>query len=239
MGLPGHAFHAKTTVWKIRFINRLTNASRTTRMKFARLTASLSLCETFGQYRHGQFKPVAFTIRDSTIAVLLTDTGAIIMTLQDLAYLADIIAAIAVIASLIYVARELRHNTRAMLVANADHFVDFNFHLNTPFATNREFAEIWVKGESDFDSLDVVDRQRLVIWEFQAIAAWSNFFNLRQQGLISNEQWAELVGTFTGFGRRQSVREAWKTFKNGYTPAFRDFMSQYMESDPHETVGNG
>jgi hypothetical protein len=151
------------------------------------------------------------------------------MTLEQLAYLGQIAAAIAVIASLIYVARQLRQNTNAMIVSNADNFVNFNFQLNTPFALNREFAELWVKAGKNFDDLDEVDKQRLIIWEFQAIAAWSNWFNLRQEGLISDAQWSELENTFGTFGQRQSVREAWKAFKPGYTPAYREYMAQYFE----------
>lgn len=151
------------------------------------------------------------------------------MILEQWAYIGQILASIAVIASLIYVARQLRQNTNAMIVSNADNFVNFNFQLNTPFALNREFAELWVKAGSNFGDLDEVDRQRLIIWEFQAIAAWSNWFNLRQQGLISDAQWSELESTFEQFGQRQSVREAWKVFKAGYTEDYRSYMARYFE----------
>lgn len=151
------------------------------------------------------------------------------MTLEQWAYLGDITAAIAVIASLIYVARQLKQNTNAMIVNNAHNFVEFNNRLNTPMATNREFAEVWVKAGSEFDGLDTVDKQRLMVWEFQAIAAWSNFFNLRQNGLISDDQWSELVSTFKLFGHRQSVREAWKMFKLGYSQEFQKLMAPYLE----------
>ena len=151
------------------------------------------------------------------------------MTLEQWAYVGQIIAAVAVIASLIYVARQLKQNTNAMIVSNADNFVNFNFQLNTPFALDRNFAELWVKAGKKFDDLDEVDRQRLIIWEFQAIAAWSNWFNLRQKGLISDAQWAELENTFEVFGQRESVREAWKTFKSGYTPEYQSHMAQYFE----------
>jgi len=152
------------------------------------------------------------------------------MSLEQLAYLADIVASVAVIGSLVYVARELRQNTNAIRVSNADNYTDFYFKLNTPVATDRQFADLWAKGESEFDSLDSVDKQRLVIWEFQALAGWSKYFNLRQQALISDAQWIELVGTFAHFGQRQSVREAWRMFKGIYDQPYRDFMAKYFES---------
>ena len=80
------------------------------------------------------------------------------MTLEQYAYLGEIIAAIAVIASLIYVAGELRQNTNMMRVNNADNFVDFNIALCNPVATDREFGELWTKGALDFDFLILVNQ---------------------------------------------------------------------------------
>ena len=153
------------------------------------------------------------------------------MTLEQYAYLGEIIAAIAVIASLVYVAREVRQNTNMMRVNNADNFVDFNISLTNPVATSREFGELWAKGWTDFASLDAVDRQRLVVFEWSAISGWHNWFNLRQQSLISDSQWTELTGIFRNLGQRQSIREAWKTFRDIYDKSFQEFMAQYLESD--------
>jgi hypothetical protein len=107
--------------------------------------------------------------------------------------------------------------------------VELNNRLNTPFAMDREFAELWFKAGSDFQSLDAVDQQRLIFWEWQAIAAWSNYFDLRQSGLISDAQWSQLVWQFDALGQRQSVREAWKAIKRGYVPEFQHFMGQYLD----------
>ena len=153
------------------------------------------------------------------------------MTLEQYAQIGEIIAAVAVIASLIYVAQQLHQNTDMMRVGNAQHFVDFNISLVGPIVANRELADLWVKGGSDFETLDPTDKQRIVMLEWQAIAGWYNFFNLRQKHLMSDEQWHEVVWVFENIGRRQAVREAWKTFKGGYDKSFQEFMAQYLESD--------
>ena len=159
------------------------------------------------------------------------------MTLEQYAQIGEIFAAIAVIASLIYVAQQLRQNTDMMRVGNAQHFVDFNISLVNPIVTNRELADVWIKGDSDFDNLDPIDQQRIVMFEWQAIAGWHNFFNLRQQRLVSDEHWREVIWVFENIGRRQAVREAWRTFKGGYDKPFQDFMAQYLESDPESEDG--
>jgi hypothetical protein len=153
------------------------------------------------------------------------------MTLEQFAQFGEIIAAIAVIASLIYVAQQLHQNTDMMRVGNAQHFVDFNISLVGPVVANRELADLWIKGASDFETLDPIDKQRIVMLEWQAIAGWHNFFNLRQKHLTSDEQWHEVVWVFENIGQRQSVREAWKIFSGGYGKSFQEFMAQYLESD--------
>ena len=152
------------------------------------------------------------------------------MTLEQYAQIGEIIAAIAVIASLIYVAQQLHQNTDMMRVGNAQHFVDFNISLVGPIVANRELADLWIKGGSDFETLDPIDKQRVVMLEWQAIAGWYNFFNLRQKHLMSDEQWHEVIWIFENIGRRQAVREAWETFKGGYDKSFQEFMAQYLES---------
>ena len=153
-------------------------------------------------------------------------------TAQLLGNIGEFVGAIAIVATLVYLAMQVRQNTDMMSVGNAQHFVDFNISLVGPIVTNRELADLWIKGDSDFETLDPIDKQRIVMFEWQAIAGWYNFFNLRQQRLVSDEQWHEVVWIFENIGRRQAVREAWKTFKGGYDKPFQDFMAQYLESDP-------
>jgi len=127
------------------------------------------------------------------------------MTLEQYAYLGEIIAAIAVIASLIYIAQQLRQNTDMMRVSNSHNFVDSNMRLCTAVVTDYNLAELWVKAGSDF--------------------------NLRQQNLVSDSQWHELTWIVANLGRRQSVQEAWRTYKGGYNKQFQEYMAQYLEPD--------
>jgi hypothetical protein len=153
------------------------------------------------------------------------------MSLEQWAFIGQIATAIAVIVSLIYVALQVKQNTNALIVGNANSLVEVNNRLNTPFSLDRDFAKLWVKAGAEFGSLDAVDRQRLIFWEWQAIAAWSNYFELRQAGLISDAQWNHLLWQFDSLGKRESVREAWQAMKAGYSPGFRSLLGPYLETE--------
>ena len=64
------------------------------------------------------------------------------MTLQQFAYLGEIIAAIAVVASLIYVARQLGQNTAMMQVNAVQAWIELNFQLAGPIAAHRELQSV-------------------------------------------------------------------------------------------------
>jgi hypothetical protein len=151
-----------------------------------------------------------------------------VMSLEHLAYLSEIVGVVLVIASLIYVGKQLRQNTDVMRLNAAGSYVNLQERLCGEVANNRELAEYWLKGASEFDSLDEVDKQRVLLFEWRAITAWNQLFQLRQDGLMPESQWNELLWAIRNFGRRQSAREAWQVFKDAFGRPFQDFVSEYM-----------
>ena len=153
------------------------------------------------------------------------------MPLEQLAHLAEIIAAVAVVMSLIYVGRQLRQNTEMLRVGAAGSWVAVTERLVSEITTSREVAEYWLKAGSSsaFDSLDEVDQQRAIMFYWRAITNWNQWFELRQKGLMPDPQWNELIWLIQNFGRRHALREAWRTFEGGYDQSFRDFVSHHFE----------
>jgi len=159
------------------------------------------------------------------------------MTLEQLAYLAEIIAAIAVIASLVYIAKQLGQTNSMMRVSAANERVEREYDLLNSIIDNRETAEYWCKGGSSFDSLDEVDQQRLIFFERRAIVLWHHLFSLRQQGLYSDEDWYWNEWIIQNIGRRQSVREAWRQFRDSYKKPFQEYIDgQFAIADNDQAV---
>ncbi len=151
------------------------------------------------------------------------------MSLEQYAQIGEIIAAIAVIASLIYVAKELHENTNQTRIAVASAQVDITKHMVSPIIADRKLAELWVKGDSEFESLDAVDQQRLIFFEWQALNAWNNSFRLRKKNLLSDQEWRNQLWIWRNIGQRQAVRESWKIFRDSYETSFQEFMSEYLD----------
>ena len=149
--------------------------------------------------------------------------------LEQLAYIAEILGVILIIGSLVYVGQQLRQNIDMMRADHANDFVHQTDGLIFPIARDREFAEFWIRAETDFDEMDATDQRRMILFEWRALQSWHNWFNLRQQNLISDYHWKELTWGFRHFGQRPSTREAWKVFRGSYTKEFQKYMAQYLE----------
>jgi hypothetical protein len=148
------------------------------------------------------------------------------MTLEEYAYLAEIIGVILVIASLIYVAQQLRQNINMMRSNAASEFLERDYDVVTSMIESREVGELWVKGEQDFESLDTVDKHRILMFERRALDLWHHEYNMRIQGLFPDYKWDNQKWLIQNIGRRQSIRAAWNVFGKGYEPAYREFMEE-------------
>jgi hypothetical protein len=155
--------------------------------------------------------------------------------LEQFAYLADIVGVIVVVASLIYVAQQVRQNTSMMRSSAASGFVELDFNLSNSMIENRDVGEIWVKGDRDFDSLDEVDRARMLVFERRALESWQHNFYMREEGLFPDYKWEQQKWLVRTFGRRQSVRAAWQAFGAGYGRAFQNFMEEQFAIADSET----
>ena len=141
----------------------------------------------------------------------------------------EIIGVLVVVASLVYVARQLGQNTEMMRVSAASEWLERDFDIVLPMIESREFAELWIKGGNDFESLEEVDKQRLLFFERRAISTWHHIYQLRMQNLVPDANWHEQSWIIQSIGSRQAIREAWFLFKSGYETSFQEYLDDQFE----------
>jgi len=158
------------------------------------------------------------------------------MTLEQIAYLGEIVAAVAVVASLVYVARQLGQNTDMMRARASSERVARDTELSATVSNSQEFAELWVKGGAEFESLSEVERTRLIFFERRAILHWHDMFVLRGSNLLPDEYWTELLWIIRNLGgRRQAIQESWKMFKDSFQVPFQEFLDEQLSASGEAT----
>ena len=110
-------------------------------------------------------------------------------TVQILGNLGEFIGALGVVASLVYVARQMTQNTRSVRAASFNSMVQNSIRLLEHAFRDSEFAAFLHKAESDPDALTPAERVR---WDAYMTAVYRHFGNLVYQyrvGALDQQMW--------------------------------------------------
>ncbi|NIQ12005.1 MAG: hypothetical protein GWO23_21225 [Gammaproteobacteria bacterium] len=143
---------------------------------------------------------------------------------------AEMLGALAVVASLVYVGRQVSQNTAMMRVAASSDTVERDHGLVLPLIESEELAEIWLKGDHRLSELSEANRQRLLLFERRAITLWHHNYQLRIQGLLSDAVWHYQNAMIRFLSQRQSMREAWGIFKDTFEPSFQTYVDDQFRA---------
>ena len=149
------------------------------------------------------------------------------MTLNDLANIGQVVGAIAVVISLIYVALQIRQNTNAVRSATAntvhEHFAKW-YHL---VAADAELSRIAANGLRDYRSLSEQERVRFIA-AFMAFLSYSqNAFLKWREGLLASPLWLGWELVIMNLVCAPGGKAFWK--ERGYM--FGDEFRRYIEND--------
>ena len=102
------------------------------------------------------------------------------MNLEQVYYASELLGLVAVIASLLYVGRQVKQNTASMRNAASTEYLNGLNALTIAMAMNRDFAEIWTKGANEFEQPDDVWNEQVVgiqiLSQRQSVRfAWATF----------------------------------------------------------------
>lgn len=144
--------------------------------------------------------------------------------------LGELVGAVAVVVSLIYLSRQVRQNTRALRTANAA-TVKQNFQtIARAFITDRGASDIVLRA---------LKREELSPAEQLSAYAW--FFDLLKSGELAYSQylsqdldkqvWDASLQFFLAYWTTPGMREYWRDRRQAFTPEFREAMDGWLASE--------
>ncbi len=159
------------------------------------------------------------------------------MTIQDWGAIGEIVGGIAVVASLVYLALQIRQNTQqishsietARLAALGRNIQAAN-RIRELLIRDRDLAELYIAGLSDFDALEGADRLR---FEFLL----RNIFTEFQGAYIRHLSVGHDPDEFEGGGRmiekilaNDGARRCLEQIETDWRPEFREFVDARLAS---------
>ena len=143
------------------------------------------------------------------------------MTLEQASFVAQIVSAVAVIASLIFVGFQLKHATAAIRATSSQAHSALYTDLVRSIIDNADFASTWSTGLTDPKALTEAEWVRFVAY---ASALFRLYELSRVQwlnGRLDEEHWHTIERQAADFGHLPGLQRAWDLRAHWYSPEFR------------------
>lgn len=156
------------------------------------------------------------------------------MSLNDLANLGQVVGAIAVVISLIYVALQIRQNTKAVRSATAQTVHEHFSNWYNLLAANAELSRIAANGLRDYASLSEQERVRFVATFMSFLSYSQNAFLKWREGLFEPALWLGWEQVMMNLFGAPGGKALWKERSYLFGEEFRKYIeSDLMKREPH------
>jgi len=150
------------------------------------------------------------------------------VTIQDLGSIGEFIAALATLATLGYLAMQIRQNSKLLGETAKRATQEAVYASNLLVVTNHDVADMIRRGMSDYSSLDGGDRTRFHnFWMTTFINYQEAFYQVRQLG-VDDEWWKVLEKHMLSYLRSPGLAEWWREDKNIFGADFVEFVDQRL-----------
>ncbi len=143
------------------------------------------------------------------------------MTLNDVYLVSQIVAAILVAPTLLYLALQVRQNTVQLRAVARYQFVEATGQINAVMAGDTRAASVFRRGISGYESLNEDERWQFLIIVGQHLQIHSVMFELYEDGLLPETQWHNIRKDILSVVRSDGGKRIWEEFgKQGLDPKF-------------------
>ena len=153
--------------------------------------------------------------------------------------IAELLGAIGVILSLVYLAAQIRQgashteqNTKAVRASVYQELLSQIAELNAQVVRTPDLAELIVRTRDGSDEPTEAERLRLRIMTSSTLRCQLYAFRMWEDGFISDEQWAELRSGFRPMMNSRVAHEAWARLRSQYPESFQVIVDEITEGFP-------
>lgn len=140
--------------------------------------------------------------------------------LTELAQVAEIIAAVAVVVSLVYVGQEVKSNTSAIRGAAMQAIATTDADALLTIASDADLSEIVRLGDQDPSQLTPADAYRYKMFMRQFWLSFQNIFQQSELSLIDSSIWHSYLTIICGRYSDRGPRETWSAHVDVLEPDF-------------------
>ena len=146
------------------------------------------------------------------------------MTIQDLGSAGEFVAALATLITLIYLALQIRTNTRIIQAESQRGHANTSNVLAATLGANKEAASIFRRGLSEPDTLDPDERIQFAFLFIPLVTQAHNAFQDYHLGITDEERFEAVADHVITMLKTPGGRNWWKFNSSAHLPEFRAYV---------------
>ncbi len=155
------------------------------------------------------------------------------MDLTQLANLGEFIGGIAVLATLAYLALQVRQNTSTLQSAAIQTVIsDYRSRHIASLMSDADLMSIFVRGLQGLDRLEPAERPRFFFVLLDVVLQAQTVMELHHRGTLSLADYEVWIEGIAGYLRAPGARECWEDFKWGVDPEIAEALSSRLTQAP-------
>jgi hypothetical protein len=151
------------------------------------------------------------------------------MTLNELGSLGEFVGAIAVVISLVYLALQIRQNTRAVQSTIHQAMLDGIMRVSASLSDSGGMARIVQKANDDYENLTDDERIRFEAYADRTVANYETAFHNWQGSMIDPALWRSWSLSILSDLSDPGLRRYWEEKKHLYLIEFTDYVDQHLD----------
>jgi hypothetical protein len=141
----------------------------------------------------------------------------------------EIIGALAVFLTLVYLALQIRQNTKAVRASAVDASIGRVTNVRQSIYETTEVAEIYVKGMADPDDLDEVSRTRFRVLMHNIFLSISNVYSQTNFAGLDTSTWESQLVVLQRILTAPGGRWFWKEYQLEFDEPFREQIDRILQ----------
>ena len=148
------------------------------------------------------------------------------MNWDALAAISGVLAAIAVTATVVYLAVEIRHNTRATHSQTYHAATSALAEMAATIGVSKELSRLFSVGMADPEQLDDDEYAQFAYLGISLFRRYENVFFQYQSGMIDEDFWVGHRENLLWFYHRPGIQTWWLERRLAFSKSFREFLEQ-------------
>jgi len=154
------------------------------------------------------------------------------VTLDDLGSLGEFISGLAVVVTLVYLALQIRYNTRAVRSSMHQDMVESTLRIAESVSDKPDVGRIVLKADEDYDSLTKEEQIRFEAYAERVFGNFESVFYSYRNSMIEEDLWESWESSFLDDISRDSMRRFWQDERPLHLRDFMDFVNQFYQTHP-------